>query len=149
MKQALVILVMIMGIENWQGQSQGSTAFWSGTSAKELITTEPQGALERFADDSTVDAPLTAALSLSDAGVFSTCRQNVSVCLQEDRLDTMLMLTVPSTLIGHLTIDQYVSLAEIATVTEMYLTEDALIVRFSGGAWPGSQLSVFETAFLL
>jgi len=61
----------------------------------------------------------------------------------------MLLLTDQTTLIGHLTLDQYASLAEVATVTEMYLTPGTLTVRFLGGAWPGSGLSVFETSFSL
>jgi hypothetical protein len=69
--------------------------------------------------------------------------------MPEDRLDTMLMLTDPTTLIGHLTLDEYVTLTEVTTVIEMYLTEDTLNVRFFGGAWPGSRLSVFETSFFL
>jgi hypothetical protein len=77
------------------------------------------------------------------------CDLNLSVCMPEDRLDTMLMLTRPTTLIGHLTLDEYVSLTEVTTVIEMYLTEGVLNVRFFGGAWSGSRLSVFETSFFL
>lgn len=80
---------------------------------------------------------------------FETCLFKVSVCMPDGRRDTMLLLTDQTTLIGHLTLDEYASLAEAAKVTEMYLTEDALTVRFLGGAWPGSVLSVFETSFPL
>jgi hypothetical protein len=69
--------------------------------------------------------------------------------MPDSRLDTMLLLTDQTTLIGHLTLDEYASLAEVAMVTEMYLTADALTVRFLGGAWPGSVLSIFETSFPL
>ena len=72
-----------------------------------------------------------------------------SVCMPDDTLHTTLIVTDQRTLIGHLTLDEYASLAEIAAVTDVYLTENALTVRFLGGAWPGSVLTVFETSFPL
>jgi hypothetical protein len=88
---------------------------------------------------------------VADSGIssFETCIWHLSVCMPESRIDTMLLLTDQTTLIGHLTLDQYASLAEVATVTEMYITPGTLTVRFLGGAWPGSVLSVFETSFPL
>ena len=86
-----------------------------------------------------------------DSGIasFETCIWHLSVCMPESSIDTMLLLTDQTTLIGHLTLEQYASLAEVATVTEMYVTPGTLTVRFLGGAWPGSVLSVFETSFPL
>jgi hypothetical protein len=88
---------------------------------------------------------------VADIGIasFETCIWHLSRCMPESRIDTMLLLTDQTTLIGHLTLDQYASLAEVATVTEMYLTAGTLTVRFLGGAWPGSALSIFETSFPL
>jgi len=97
-----------------------------------------------------IEALLTGALTgRSAASSLSMCSWDLSVCMPEDRLDTMLMLTDPTTLIGHLTLDEYVILTEVTTVIEMYLTEDTLNVRFFGGAWSGSRLSMFETSFFL
>ncbi len=64
-------------------------------------------------------------------------------------LSTKVSPTGQTTLIGHLTLEEYASLAEVANVIEMYVTEGTLMVRFVGGAWPGSVLSVFETSFPL
>lgn len=79
----------------------------------------------------------------------AACIEQFSMCKPDYRVDALLFLTDQTTLIGHLTLDEYASLAEIAAVTNIYLTEGALTVRFFGGAWPGSLLSVFETSFLL
>ena len=81
--------------------------------------------------------------------VLAACAETFSICMPDTRVDAMLMVTDQTTLIGHLTLDQYASLREIAAVTEMYVTEGTLTVRFIGGAWPGSLLSVFEAAFPL
>lgn len=77
------------------------------------------------------------------------CIEQFSMCKPDYRVDALLLLTDQTTLIGHLTLEEYASLAEIAAVTDMYLTQGRLTVRFFGGAWPGSLLSVFETSFLL
>ena len=89
--------------------------------------------------------------SVPNSGIapFETCMWHLSVCMPESSIDTMLLLTDQTTLIGHLTLEQYASLAEVATVTEMYVTPGTLTVRFLGGAWPGSVLSVFEASFPL
>ena len=95
------------------------------------------------------DSDMASALNMMAVHSFRTCRHNLSVCMPDGRLDALLSLTDQTTLIGHLTLDEYAALAEVATVIDMYLTADALTVRFLGGAWPGSALSVFETSFPL
>jgi hypothetical protein len=92
---------------------------------------------------------MTITLDMKSMHSVETCLLKLSVCMPDGGLGTMLLLTDQKTLIGHLTLDEYASLAEGATVTEMYLTADALTVRFLGDAWPGSVLSVFETSFPL
>jgi hypothetical protein len=68
---------------------------------------------------------------------------------RDSSLGAMIFPTDQTTLIGHLTREEFASLAEIARVIEMYIVEDGLLVRFAGGAWPGSLFSVFETLFRL
>jgi len=55
--------------------------------------------------------------------VLSACAETFSICMPDTKVDAMLMVTDQTTLIGHLTLDQYASLREIAAVTEMYVTE--------------------------
>jgi hypothetical protein len=74
--------------------------------------------------------------------------QYICLCARRERLDALLSLTDQTTLIGHLTFDEYAALAEeVATVIDMYLMAGTLAVRFLGGAWPGSALSIFEMSF--
>ncbi len=161
MKQLLTMLVLIGSIAGLSALSLADTIPWFRNSSGSLYTS---GARFNGLDltsvwedaawmspevDSGLDAPLIGSLNMTGASAFSMCRRSPSVCVPEGRLDTMMMLTDPTTLIGHLTLEEYASLAEIATVTEMYLTEGTLTVKFFGGAWPGSLLSVFQTTFLL
>jgi hypothetical protein len=101
--------------------------------------------------DSSTDTRLLKASTLETMAEhsFQTCIRNLSVCMPDGRLDTRLSLTDQTTLIGHLTLEEYAALAEVSAVIEMYLTAGALTVRFLGGAWPGSALSIFETSFPL
>jgi hypothetical protein len=95
------------------------------------------------------DSGMTSTLDVMAVHSFQTCLHNLTICMPDGRLDAMLSLTDQRTLIGHLTLDEYATLAEVATVIEMYLTAGTLTVRFMGGAWPGSALSIFETSFPL
>ena len=81
--------------------------------------------------------------------VLSACAETFSICKPDTNVNALLMVTDQTTLIGHLTLDEYASLREIAAVTDMYVTKETLTVRFIGGAWPGSLLSVFEASFPL
>jgi len=108
-----------------------------------LLSSEAKAA--RFARDS----GMMSTLDMMAVHSFRTCLHNLSACMPDGRLDALLSLTDQTTLIGHLTLDEYAALAEVATVIDMYLTADALTVRFLGGAWPGSDLSIFETSFPL
>jgi hypothetical protein len=108
------------------------------------------GSVSAHTGSSTDTRPLKASTLETMAEHSSqTCLRNLSVCLPDGRLDTRLSLTDQTTLIGHLTLAEYAALAEVSAVIEMYLTAGALTVRFLGGAWPGSALSVFETSFPL
>lgn len=102
------------------------------------------------AGDTRVDATLMAPWNLSSGSSSPMCRVDPYVCMPEGTLDPMIMLAGPVTLIGHLTLDEYTSLAELPYVTEMYISgQGTLTVKFFGGAWPGSLLSIFQTSFLL
>jgi hypothetical protein len=115
------------------------TGLFNGTHL--LSSSEAKAA--RFAADS----GMASTLDMIAMHWFQTCLHHLSVCMPDGRLDAMLSLTDQTTLIGHLTLDEYAALAEVAAVIEMFLTPGTLIVRFLGGAWPGSALSIFETSF--
>ena len=106
-----------------------------------------------YTNGGSVNGTLLVSSDQANVRAFSSdaeaCIEQFFLCIPGNSVDAVLLLTDQTTLIGHLTLDEYASLAEIAAVTDMYLTEDALTVRFFGGAWPGSVLSVFETSFVL
>jgi len=150
MNRALQMLLVMLSTANLLTQSQATAAPHFSVSGAELMIAWPQATSTYPPGEGGIEALLTGALTgRSAASSLSMCGPDLSVCMPEDRLDTMLMLTDPTTLIGHLTLDEYVILTEVTTVIEMYLTGDTLNVRFFGGAWPGSRLSVFETSFFL
>jgi hypothetical protein len=150
MNRVLQILLVMLSTANLLTPSQTSATLHFPVSGAEIMIAWQEATSTYLAREGGVEALLTGALiSTSAASSLSMCGRNLPVCMPEDRLDTMLMLTDPTTLIGHLTLDEYVTLTEVTTVIEMYLTEDTLNVRFFGGAWPGSRLSVFETSFFL
>ena len=156
MKEIVAMVALLACIAGVPGPSDADPVHWSlnfkpsSHTDKDLLSGAhlfPSG--QAYATGFPEDRGTAATLEMMGVQSFETCLFKVSVCMPDGRLDTMLLLTAETTLIGHLTLDEYASLAEVATVTEMYLTADALTVRFLGGAWPGSVLSVFETSFPL
>ena len=156
MKEIVAMVALLACIAGVPGPSDADPVHWSlnfkpsSHTDKDLLSGAhlfPSG--QAYATGFPEDRGTAATLEMMGVQSFETCLFKLSVCMPHGRLDTMLLLTDQTTLIGHLTLDEYASLAEIATVTEMYLTGGALTVRFLGGAWPGSVLSVFETSFPL
>lgn len=146
MKRWLTILALVGSMTGFPGPSQADTVGWFAGSwlsryanGAHLMAQMESAQSEVFGmdgqGDSNTEILLTAAWTVRGVGSLP--------------IENMVARTDPTTLIGHLTLEEYTALAEIATVTELYITQGILTVKFLGGAWPGSLLSVFETSFLL
>jgi hypothetical protein len=111
---------------------------------------DPNGAGAGLTGDNCVNVPVGVEHTVGEGHSFGGCFVDPSVCMRDTMLYPVIILSGPITLIGHLSLDEYTSLSEIAYVTAMYVSaEGSLTVRFFGGAWPGSLLSVFQTSFSL
>ncbi len=148
MKRWCTILALVGSMMGVPGPSQADTLAWfAGSWLSRYANMARVSGLEAVGS---VRSEAVTMDWLGDSGTDILLRaawtvRGVDVLLTGD----VVARTDPTTLIGHLTLEEYTALAEIATVTELSITPGTLTVKFLGGAWPGSLLGVFETSFWL